>query len=559
MTEYKLDNKFNDSFKQVALGVSIGENNQLAEFAKILRSGAQMVELDLASLYGHTGQGTSAEKIGKTEREAIGNLAKTTNSDLSVHAPWSINFSGINPKTGEKDTSYSELMRNEIEAAIKFTDEISRPMGRRNMPIIFHAASDNFGTPDPRSRITVYDKKDDKVISIGPSKIMNTSLEEFKNVYGEDTFKRLRGEIAQKKTDRNEAYIEFTPQGALNFQLDQLRIGMSQQLSTIDISERNIERRLIEVANEFVEAKAKGENRESELSAKKERLLQEKKDLSTERYRLQKEIDNLGSRFVSFSEEAPKLAAEGIKNAALMAAKTKTAPMILVENTMSPDMSLSKPEDVKKTIDAARELFVEAAMKDEKLRLSRSDAEKLSRDLIGVNLDVGHLNIFKSYTNPKTGKPYSDKDIVKMAGTLGDYVKRYHLNDNMGNIDAHLPLGEGTTPIKEIYETLRNAGVEAPAIMEVFGGVGGITAGMGPSMQYMGAPLFDNMPYAGLPAYAGRPYSSIVGDYSSYLNLGLRNDLFQYGGFSGISPTFGAGYMQNERGGEGGFSGAPII
>ena len=112
MTEYRLNNKFNDAFKQAAFGVSIGENNQLAEFAKILRSGSQMAEVDLASLYGFTGNGASAEKLGKTEREALGNLAKVSDADLSIHAPWSINFSGINPESGQKDPQYQALMKN---------------------------------------------------------------------------------------------------------------------------------------------------------------------------------------------------------------------------------------------------------------------------------------------------------------------------------------------------------------------------------------------------------------------------------------------------------------
>ncbi len=548
MTDYKLDNKFNDSFKQAALGVSIGENNQLAEFAKILRSGAQMVELDLASLYGFTGQGTPAARITKTEREAIGNLARTTDSDLSVHAPWSINFSGINPKTGERNAEYQDLMKNEISSAIKFTDDISKSMGRQNMPVIFHAASDSFGTPNPDLRFSVYDKEQDKAFTVGPYMIPNVTEKEFKEKYP-----AVKGKISSNP----DGSITLSPKATFTFLKDQEAMGYSQELASLDISQQNIEIQKRQLADALMDPSIKGTQREIDLIKSKEWLDKEEKGLKNRRFLKEKQIENIEKRFVPFSEEAPRLAAEGIKDAALMAAKTGTKPMILVENTMTPDMSLSDPADVRKTIDKARELFVDTAMKDSRLQLSKADAEDLSRKLIGVNLDVGHLNIFKSYTNPETGKPYSDADIVKMAGKLGDYVKRYHLNDNMGDIDAHLPLGEGTAPIKEIYETLKDAGVEAPAIMEVFGGVGGITAGMGPSFQYMGAPLFGDTPYASLSAYAGNPYSSIVGDYSSYLNLGLRNDLFQYGGFSGISPTFGAGYMDNKGGGD--FSGAPVV
>lgn len=551
MTEYKLDNKFNDSFQQVALGVSLGEQNQLAEFAKILRSGAQMVEMDLASLYpGVTGErGTSAANITKTERQAIANLAKTTDSDLSIHAPWSTNFSGINPSNGERSAEYQRLMKNEVAAAINFADDVSKPMGRKNMPIIFHASADNFGDPDPSLRMSVYDTEKDKAFTIGPYKVPNTTEQEFRKMYPE-----VKGNIKQN-TDGS---ITLSPKATFDFMKNQEEMGYSQELASIDIGEHNIELQRQQLADALASPSIRGTNKELELMKTKDLLEKEKKSLESRKFMIRRGLDNIEKKFVPFAEQAPKLAAEGIKDAAIMAAKTKTMPMILVENTMTPDMSLSHPEDVRKTIDEARDMFVDAAMNDPKLHLSRSAAEKMSRDLIGVNLDVGHLNIFKSYKNPETGKPYTDKDIVKMAGKLSDYVKRYHLNDNMGDLDAHLPLGEGTTPIKEIYETLKDAGVEAPAIMEVFGVPGGIAAGMGPSMQYMGAPLFDETPYAGLPAYAGNPYSSIVGDYSVYQNLGLRNDLFAYGGFSGVSPVFGAGYMQNEKGG-GSFSGAPMV
>ncbi len=560
MTEYRLDNKFNDAFKQASLGVSIGENNQLAEFAKILRSGAQMVELDLASLYGFTGQGTPAARITKKEREAIGNLARTTDSDLSVHAPWSINFSGINPKTGERNAEYMDLMKKEIAAAINFTDDVSKPMGRRNMPIIFHAASDNFGSPDPNMRFSVYDKEQDKAFTVGPYKIPNVTEREFLDRYTEikKAYDKLEDEKERKKfIIQGEGGITLSPKATFAFLKDQEAMGYSQELASLDISQHNIELQKKQIADSLVDYSIRGTQKELNLIKMKELLDKEEQGIQNRRFLKEKQLANIDKRFTRFEEEAPVLAAEGIKDAAIMSAKTSTKPMILVENTMTPDMSLSDPTDVRETIDKARELFVEAAMNDKTLRLSRSGAEDLSRKLIGVNLDVGHLNIFKSYVNPDTGKPYSDKDIVKMAEKLGDYVKRYHLNDNMGDIDAHLPLGEGTAPIKEIYETLKNAGVDAPAIMEVFGGVGGITAGMGPSFQYMSAPLFDKTPYASLTAYAGNPYSSIVGDYSSYLNLGLRNDLFQYGGFSGIAPTFGAGYMDNKGGGD--FSGAPMV
>ncbi len=559
MTEYRLNNKFNDAFKQAAFGVSLGENNQLAEFAKALRSGSQMAELDLASLYGHTGNGASAERFGKTEREALGHLAQVSDADLSIHAPWSINPSGINPESRQKDPQYEAQMRNETKAAINFADDVSKSMGRKNMPIIFHAASDNFGNPDPSALLMIYDSEAQKVLPVIPR--INMTKEAFRQVYGEEKYNKIKEGL---KTTEDGKILILSPNAVLEWQRDQEREAIIQQQSGLEIQRRNLESQKFDLTNKLAAASLAGDNNEIDrLTKEKTRFDMEAKNLETETRKFDYHLSNIDKKYVQFSEVAPNLAAEGIKDAAIMSAKTLTQPMVLVENTMRPDMSLSKPVDVAKTVEQARRLFVEAAIKDPKLELSRGDAEELSKELIGVNLDVGHLNIFKSY-----GK--TNRDIVNMLTETGklddqtrvsiaDYVKRYHLNDNMGNTDAHLPLGEGTTPIKEIFETLKNAGVEAPSIMEVFGGPGGIDAGQIQSLEYLGAPLFGDTPYKSLPGYAAVPYSSIIGDYANYSQLGLRNDFLAYGGFSGLSPILGGGYMENNKGGGGGFSGAPMV
>jgi sugar phosphate isomerase/epimerase len=560
MTEYQLGRKFNDAFKQTALGVSIGEQNQLAEFAKVLRSGAQMAEIDLASLYGFTGNGTPATRMGKTEREAFGNLAKTNQADLSIHAPWSINPSGINPQSGERDMEYMALMKNEMKAAINFADDVSKSMGKHNMPIIFHAASDHFGNPDPKLRLIAYDNEADKIFPIKEQKLDNMTAEKFRQLYGDDTYNRVK--IGLKPSEDGKGII-LTPEAAFQFQKDQLRINMNQERVNLEINQRELEMQKFRLVNELAEASAGGDlARIDKLNKTKDAYDQMLKDLNVRKDRIDNGIEHINERLVRYDEKAPLLAAEGIKDAALMSARSTTKPMILVENTMTPEMSLSKPVDVAKAVEQARRLFVDAATKDEKLNLSKSDAEDLANQLIGVNLDVGHLNIFKSYglDNRKIVSMLTEQGKLddKTRVRLADYIKRYHLNDNMGDIDAHLPLGEGTTPIKEIYETLRNAGVEAPAIMEVFGGQGGIEAGMTQSLEYLGAPIYGDVPFTSLPTYAANPYSSIIGDYSHYSNLGLRQDLFSYGGFTGLSPILGGGYMENTRGGGGGFSGAPM-
>lgn len=570
MTSYTLNNKFNDPFSKVSFGVSIGERNQLEEFSKVLRSGARMVEVDIASVYGLGGeQGNSADTLGKTEREAIANLAKVNDVDLSVHAPWAINFSGINPQSKQKDPLYEHLVESEIGSALKFADDIGKKMGRGNIPVIFHASADNFSDPDKTIVFSVYDTKEDKILQTGRQELnmgidMNSAAspeekkmiakERFDKTYGGDFYKKLEEKGA---VISDEGKILLTPEASFEFQKKKYSQQFSQERASLSFSIKNQNVIKMQATKKQWEAKARSDIKMEEEAAREIRDAEVViKDLNERYMELETDEKNLEGRFKAYDQKAPELAAEGIKKAAAFSYfNTESKPVILVENPMSPDMSLSNPKDTAEAVRIAREGFAEDLHK--KHNISLREAEKISSDLIGINLDVGHINVFKSYINPKTSKPYSDRDIVEMAKSASDYLKRYHLNDNMGNKDSHLPLGQGNAPIKEVYDAMMDKGLDVPAIMEVFGGLGGLEGGTIQSLQYMGAPLYGNLPYTSLPSYLGQPYSSLIGDYSSYSNLGLKQDMFSYGGFSNIFPAVGGGYMENK--GNSGFSGAPLV
>ncbi len=575
MTEYTLNSKFNDPFNKVQFGVSIGERNQLEEFAKVLRSGAKMVEIDVASVYGLGGeQGNAADTLGKTEREAIANLAKTNDVDLSVHAPWAINFSGIEPQSKSKSEVYEHLVEREIGTALEFADDISKKMGRENMPVIFHASADQLSDPDKSLIYSVYDETEGKVIQIpkqeielgidknrvsDPEERKRLAMQKFKDMYGESFYQKVFENKDNKKLGfvSDDGKVILNPEGALEFYRKSKSQQLNQERASLNMSLRNLEYQETELLAKMGGGRAGSDKKELEAAQKNLENIQEMvKNLNQKYAELEIEEKNLSNRFVPYDKKAPELAAQGIVKAAMFSYNnTESKPMILVENPMSPEMSLSDPRDTAEAVRIAREEFAKEL--HEKQRLSLKEAEKISSDIIGINLDIGHINVFKSYINPKTGQAYSDKDIVEMAKAAGDYLKRYHLNDNMGNKDSHLPLGQGNAPIKDIYDAMMEKGLEVPAIMEVFGGLGGLEGGTIQSLQYMGAPLYGNTPYVSLPSYLGQPYSSIVGDYSSYSNLGLKQDMFPYGGFSGIFPAVGGGYMENK--GNSSFSGAPMV
>ena len=69
--------------------------------------------------------------------------------------------------------------------------------------------------------------------------------------------------------------------------------------------------------------------------------------------------------------------------------------------------------------------------------------ELLSSDHICFCLDTGHFNVF-SYA-----------PLRAWLAELGKYLGHLHLHDNYGRTDEHLPVGCGTFPFIELFETLR--------------------------------------------------------------------------------------------------------
>ena len=55
-------------------------------------------------------------------------------------------------------------------------------------------------------------------------------------------------------------------------------------------------------------------------------------------------------------------------------------------------------------------------------------------------LDIGHAHC------------YSEIDVLKWSETLAPYVNHVHVHDNLGDRDAHIGLGKGNLPYKEVLE-----------------------------------------------------------------------------------------------------------
>jgi len=221
-----------------------------------------------------------------------------------------------------------------------------------------------------------------------------------------------------------------------------------------------------------------------------------------------------------------------------------TAPILNIENAPA-NQALSSGEDLKKLVEKSREQLAENLQKNQ--HMSKSDAERTAKKLIGATWDVGHINMLKK-------KGYTDKEIVKQTEMIAPFVKHVHLSDNFGMDHTELPMGMGNVPLKEIMDKLKKAGYKGKEIIEAgnwwqfFAEHGGGNP-FKPSIEAFDSPIY---------AMAYGPSWSQTGGFGAY-----------YSGGGPINPSvhhnlYGAGFqnMPVELGGEipgdrGRFAGSP--
>lgn len=69
--------------------------------------------------------------------------------------------------------------------------------------------------------------------------------------------------------------------------------------------------------------------------------------------------------------------------------------------------------------------------------------DALSSERICFCFDTGHFNVF------------SHEPLSVWLRTMGRYLGHLHLHDNFGKMDEHLPVGRGTFPFMEFFQTLK--------------------------------------------------------------------------------------------------------
>ena len=188
------------------------------------------------------------------------------------------------------------------------------------------------------------------------------------------------------------------------------------------------------------EIKSKGNN-ESLLKTVKE-----------EASKLLKEVQENPFKVKDLEEVALEKASDSIAETALAFYKNpklKEHAFVAVE-TFFPEDFFSTGEDMKKLIEKSREKFVN---KLKEQGISEEEAKKMAEELIGITLDMGHWNLWKS-RDPSVDDEWLAQQVEKIA----PYVKHVHLTDNLGVIDTHQEIGTGNVPNKKALEVLLKKG-----------------------------------------------------------------------------------------------------
>jgi len=545
-------------FGSYGLGASVSPmGSQLAKTNTSINWGVNNLELSMANNLDYQNRGYLGQ-LGVPEREELVRLTNLNRVNLSIHAP-------IVDPAGYSEGVFSESARQnalrELRNSIDFADQIGTRSNVKNVPVVIHAAHDAIGNPMPQERLIYVKQETGQVQAANPMIVVpdQTYWDYIKKLGLKDKYHTPEDQKQKGKWDYetlSDGRLKITPTGRLKMQNKLETIGLEHQRANADYW-----------FDHFSGGNPNSTN--PNAGAYRDQLLHINAELRYIKGLSENKDTNLQTPYVETEAFAVGRIADTISDLAVYAAKKESQPMIAVENWV-PESVAGDPEQVGRIIKKAREEFVNKLTdpKIEKNPWRQSDAIKTAEKVIGINFDIGHANLWKKYTkwDDAEGKmvEYTNEDVKKWANDVYPYLKHVHLTDNFGDMDAHLPIGWGNAPIKEVLNDLKKRGWSGRAILETFG-----VPAYGPESGGMFG-VAESLYQTGMPLIPGGPsWEKAAGSYfrSGYGFTGIPQrggtywpDMGYQGphasGFSGV--PYGMGERPQGAGGGSEFSGAPM-
>ena len=527
--------------------------NQIQEINNLLNQG--IVPIEVGAI-----QPEIFDQIPKQYFKEMGRMAKLTGAKISVHAP----ISGFEP-SGITREGWSEANRQSVERQLNSVVEKAMTIGtKERIPITIHSATE---TPGTEYMMTPEGKKVERMIIINQdSGKMIPLYEEKRHIPGLENLEKGETVIPDKKrieelnktewvnTLSQISYAKERFDRVIEENIHQV-MPVLEKLDKKEYSPENldpIQRRAFqhignaqnnlisvkqEVSGLFNNAWKYGTPQEKKILSqanenfKKELSEGKKFDIGKQSEALQNLINTMSKvtpqMYMQIEDFARGKSAETFSNVAFNAfekskKQNKPAPIISIEN-LYPGIAFSQGKEMNELIMESKNKFAEKAMKK---GYSEKEAKSNADKMIGVTLDVGHLNIGKK-------KGFSDEDLANEVKEFAKHVKHVHLTDNFGYSDSHLPPGMGNVPIKKIFEELEKQGSlkDATKIVEAGGFV----------QQFKTSPLQYTLEGMGSPIYSM--------EMAPYWNQSIGLSQGYFAGYGMILPQgnyemFGAGFSQ---------------
>ena len=575
--------------------------NQLQSVSNKISTGTKTIEVSGLSITGG-GAMSMMDKIPKQHWKEIERLKKLTGVDLTFHGPL-VEPTGIKRNWQEHDR---EQVERQMISAIERSHELD-PKG--NLIVTFHSSN---RLPEPEV-ITINDKGEKEVREFWvvdenindfqnlalqynyfknektpPEKIIETMNEEswfrelqhinFNVHQGADIIEKALTPQSEDSPDIKKIKQEgiildyYKKVGTEEAQEELKKLGPYAQLVENKMTElihgdiylreaygefQNLYNRAYKAAeiNDSIEDKNKLNKFREELTLKLKDIEKDSSKVRLLANELVKGINvmrtiNPPQTIKPLKEWAIDKASTTFSNVALEAYKKfkDEAPIISIENPPA-GSGLSRAEDLRELVDAARDKFIEEAVKNPKLGLSKTQAKEQAEKLIGVTWDIGHINMLR-------GHGYGEEHIVEQTRKIAPYVKHVHLSDNFGLEHTELPMGMGNVPTKKMLDLIHGFNKQVKKIAETgdwFSGQGGLAQKQTPirqTLQAFGSSVYET----GMPPYWNQG-ANLSGGYfvgQGATNPEIHHQLFG-SGFSNLPVELGGQMAGRSRA-----SGAPI-
>jgi hypothetical protein len=506
------------------IGVSTPINKKaLDQLKSKMFEGASAVEIGfMGAGKGSYGQGqTTPEMHGREEREAIRQMAKINEVNLSTHASIAVgNLSGLDIQNSRFSPEMKQNNINEIKRTIDFAADTTQ-----GGPVVVHTGEfpreiyeigEKFEAyPEEVKKAPVYlvDKRDGRLmplrrdIEVPEPKMKNGEYVRDKD--GLIEFEPQKFEYFEKKAkEKNEDpgvyfYKEYLKKSYDMNRSEQERWGFHAQeigdelkvlkkereeckkfislADNKDYAKRIYIKRLkdAKILSEAQEIKDPEKYKEylndpekvlNETIEKLEKSYKSYDDVSLSHGRQAAETQQMMDNIIPVKQYGVKESADAVAQLGVYAYKKEKdanlkKPLFIAPENIFPEGGYgSSPKELKELILESRKSMTERLVKQE--HMSEEEAKRIAKDHVKATFDIGHAYTWKKFFkgSEKEFNQWLKNQVDEL--TEDGIIGHVHLSDNFGYHDEHLEPGQGSVPIQDFVKHMQLKDYKGQFIVE---------------------------------------------------------------------------------------------